>query len=93
MTATAPPDFAYLERAEKLIRDLPAGTCFANADIYARMRAAGWPDMAEPRRFGPMVQRLWRAGVIEKAGVSATTTRSHGGVASIWQRSTTGDPE
>lgn len=86
MTATVPPAAAYLERAEKLIRDLPNGTRFCNADIYARMRAAGWPDMTEPRQFGPMLLRLRTAGVIAKVGVTATTVRSHGGVASVWQR-------
>ena len=86
MTATVPPAFVYLQRAEKLIRALPAGTQFVNADIYSRMRAAGWPDMTEPRQFGPLLLRLRREGVIEKAGVQATTARSHGGVASVWRR-------
>lgn len=91
MTATVPPAFAYLQRAEKLITDLPAGTDFVNADIYNRMRAAGWPDMTEPRQFGPLLQRLNREGVIEKAGVQATTARSHGGVASVWRRTRSGE--
>ncbi|MGY1946624.1 hypothetical protein [Nocardia asiatica] len=86
MTAPVPPDFVYIQRAEKLIHALPAGAEFVNADIYARMKAAGWPDMAEPRQFGPMLQRLRSAGVIEKVGVLATTARSHGGVASVWKR-------
>jgi hypothetical protein len=86
VTATIPPAFVYIQRAEKLIHALPAGTQFVNADIYARMRAAGWPDMTEPRQFGPMLLRLRRAGVIEKVGVLATTARSHGGVASVWRR-------
>lgn len=86
MTANPPPDFVYLQRAEKLIRDLSSGAEFVNADIYARMKAAGWPDMPEPRRFGPLLMRLRREGVIEKSGVRATTARSHGGVASVWRR-------
>ncbi|WP_157119792.1 hypothetical protein [Nocardia xishanensis] len=86
MTAATPPAFVYIQRAEKLIHELPAGTEFVNADIYARMKAAGWPDMPEPRQFGPMLLRLRREGVIEKAGVQATAARSHGGVASVWRR-------
>jgi alkylation response protein AidB-like acyl-CoA dehydrogenase len=86
MTATVPPQFRYLQRAEQLIRNLSAGTEFTNADIYARMKAAGWPDMTEPRKFGPMLQRLQRARVVEKVGWSATVARSHGGVASVWRR-------
>jgi hypothetical protein len=86
MTAAVPPDFAFIQRAEKLIHALQPGVEFVNADIYARMKNAGWPDMTEPRQFGPMLLRLRREGVIEKAGVLATTARSHGGVASVWRR-------
>ncbi|MFE7744411.1 hypothetical protein [Nocardia sp. NPDC057455] len=86
MTTAVPPDFVYIQRAEKLIHALPTGTEFVNADIYAQMKKAGWPDMSEPRQFGPMLMRLRREGVIEKAGVRATTARSHGGVASVWRR-------
>ncbi|WP_280412594.1 hypothetical protein [Nocardia asiatica] len=86
MTAPVPPDFVYLQRAETLIHALRPGVEFVNADIYSRMKAAGWPDMSEPRQFGPMLMRLRREGVIEKAGVLATTARSHGGVASVWRR-------
>ncbi|WP_109527218.1 MULTISPECIES: hypothetical protein [Nocardia] len=86
MTATAPPEFRYLERAEQLIRALPADTQFTNADIYARMRTAGWPDMQEPRRFGPLLQRLRADGVIVRVGVDASPARSHGGFATVWRR-------
>ncbi|WP_063023923.1 hypothetical protein [Nocardia niwae] len=88
MTAPVPPAFVYLAKAEKLIHALPAGTQFANADIYAEMRKTGWPDMTEPRQFGPLMQRLCKQGVIEKAGLQATATRSHGGIASVWRRTT-----
>ncbi|NKY60394.1 hypothetical protein [Nocardia flavorosea] len=86
MTATIPPPFVYLERATRLIHDLPAGTEFVNADIYARMRVAGWPSMGEPRQFGPMLVRLKRDGWIEKAGVDVSTSRSHQGIATVWRR-------
>jgi hypothetical protein len=85
MTATIPPPFVYLERAAQLIHDLPAGTEFVNADIYARIRAT-WPDMGEPRAFGPLLVRLKRDGWIEKAGVEASTARSHQGIATVWRR-------
>lgn len=86
MTATQPPEYRYLERAEQLITGLPDGTRFTNADIYARMRAAGWPDMNEPRQFGPLIKRLRRDGVIDLDGVEASAARSHGGFASVWRR-------
>lgn len=85
MTATVPPPFVYLERAEQLIRDLPAGTEFVNADIYAQIRAK-WPEMDEPRAFGPMLIRLKRDGVIEKVRVDVSRARSHSGIATVWQR-------
>ncbi|MFF4026955.1 hypothetical protein ACFYY5_29305 [Nocardia elegans] len=89
MTAPNPPAFVYLQRAEQLVRSLPAGTEFVNADIHSKMRAAGWPELSEPRQFGPMLLRLKAAGLIEKTGVRATSARSHGGVASVWRRTTT----
>lgn len=86
MTTTTPPAFVYLERAAQMIRDLPAGTEFVNGDIYNRMRAAGWPELDEPRKFGPMLLRLQRDGDIEKTGLRSTPARSHSGVASVWRR-------
>ena len=86
MTAPIPPAFVYLDRAEKFIRELPAGDRFVNADIHSKMRAAGWLDLSESRQFGPMLLRLKRAGLIEKVGVETSSARSHSGVATVWRR-------
>ncbi|MBF6358154.1 hypothetical protein IU449_27025 [Nocardia higoensis] len=88
---TAPPAPVYLARVEELIRALPAGAEFVNADMHARMRAAGWPDLSEPRLFGPFLLGLQKAGVISKVGLRATTARSHGGVATVWRRAEEGE--
>ncbi|WP_433193803.1 hypothetical protein ACQP1G_34160 [Nocardia sp. CA-107356] len=76
----------YLAAAEKLILALPVRTEFINADVHNAMRADGWPELSEPRRFGPMLLRLRREGFIEKVGSRSTRARSHGGMTSVWRR-------
>ena len=85
-TPTSIPAGVYLDHAEKLIRAMAPGSKFVNADVHARMRAAKWPELDEPRRFGGLSVRLKHAGLIEKVGVESSPSRSHSGVASVWRR-------
>lgn len=76
----------YLAAAASLILEFPAHHEFINADIHHAMRVDGWPELSEPRRFGPMLLRLRKGGFIEKLGSQSTPARSHGGVTSVWRR-------
>lgn len=84
--ATTPDPGRYLATAEKLILALPVGTEFINADVQNTMRADGWPELPEPRQFGPMLLRLRNRGFIKKVDSRSTPARSHGGVTSVWRR-------
>ncbi|MFF0496523.1 hypothetical protein ACFYU5_08980 [Nocardia aobensis] len=81
-----PDPQVYLAVAEQLILDMPEGREFVSADVLRMMRSSGWPDLAEPRRLGPMLLRLRRWGCVEKIDVRSTSARSHGGVTSVWRR-------
>ncbi|WP_156055774.1 hypothetical protein [Nocardia sp. NRRL WC-3656] len=84
--ANGPDPEVYLAFAEQLILDMPEGREFVSADILRMMRSSGWPDLAEPRRLGPMLLRLRSRGCVEKIDVRSTPARSHGGVTSVWRR-------
>ncbi|WUA08671.1 hypothetical protein OG225_02695 [Nocardia sp. NBC_01377] len=76
----------YLAAATDIILNLPARHEFVNADIHRAMRANGWPELREPRHFGPMLIRLRNAGFIVKVDERSTRARSHGGMTSVWRR-------
>ncbi|MGY2090466.1 hypothetical protein [Nocardia gipuzkoensis] len=84
MTNSEPEE--YLAAAAEIILDLPPQHEFVNADIHRAMRANGWPELREPRRFGPMLLRLRNAGFIVKVDERSTRARSHGGMTSVWRR-------
>lgn len=89
-TTVSDPD-EYLAAAEKFILELPVQTEFINAHVHNAMRANGWPELSEPRRFGPMLLRLRKEGFIEKVGSpvhsTAFTRRYDLGVATYSQGS------
>ncbi|WP_280420044.1 hypothetical protein [Nocardia carnea] len=81
-----PTEGRYMAEVERMILALPAGSEFMAARLLNRMAADGWPPLDEPRSLGPLLLTLRRAGVIRKTGVTSTAARSHGGTASVWQR-------
>ncbi|WP_280421949.1 hypothetical protein [Nocardia carnea] len=76
----------YLAHAQHLIVSLPAGGEFTVAALQHRMTAEGWPRLTEPRALGGMMLRLRARGIVRRVAVKSTALRSHGGTASVWQR-------
>ncbi|MFC9874831.1 hypothetical protein [Nocardia salmonicida] len=78
----------HLAEAETRIINLPPGAEFVSSEIEAALRKEGWPPLAEPRALGHTLLRLRRRGYITKSGAMSTAVRSHGGVATVWRRTT-----
>lgn len=78
----------YITELTRRILDLPPGVEFVAGNIQAAMHRDGWFPLAEPRAIGPALMRLRNHGWINKSGVTSTKTRSHGGTASTWRRTT-----
>lgn len=79
---------AHLAEAENRIINLAPGTEFVASEIEATLRKDDWPALDEPRALGHTLLRLRRRGYIVKSGAMSTKSRSHGGVASVWRRTT-----
>lgn len=81
-------DPTWLEHAERIIVDLPAGTEFTTDDVWVTLLAAG-VDTHEPRALGGVTRRLQTGGVIvnTKAYRASQRPANHGRPVPVWRRS------
>jgi hypothetical protein len=81
--ANAAPE--WMEEAEKLIRNLTAGTRFIGEQIVDMLNERG-VETHDLRAMGPVMQRLGRAGIITKTGEYRAARSSHGSPKPVWEK-------
>ena len=77
---------AWIEEAERIIRNLTAGTRFIGEQIVDKVEERGLVTH-DKRAMGPVMHRLAKEGVIRKTGDYRAARTSHGSPKSVWEKS------
>lgn len=77
-------DEAWQDRAESIVRSLPAGRRFLAEEVSQALRVQGF-STHDNRAMGLVIRRLARKGVIVSVGASPAKS-SHGSLKPLWER-------